>query len=717
MKNVPKILLRTYLRRRPVHIRMAQFNFLARYGWLKNLLQDLRPELFPPEPEAVEEAEPAEVVDEAAIAAHLIHAEVRGRQGIYQVERWLGRRGQGHLFAAVKLGAQQPVVLKEFLLPGRVFNPMEARQRQQQFVSLAGLARTDGRSQDARVIQPEDAIADTFSVERCYLITDPRDASPTLRQRLRDLGAWSPEEVRQLLDQGLQSLLHLHQQAVMLPSGQRQFGLVHGNLSLDSLLWVEYAPNRGFVYLTDLALWERIFDPPTAERFSVAVTPAAVSRDLVALGAVAYALLTEQETIPADLPLADLEIPQADPYLAAFVERLLTPAAFSSAEAAWQQLLALPRLTPAEREKLTPEVASEVPARRLPRWPIAAAGVAILLVGGTLWWWRLSRRQAPAQAIAPVCCLEEVGAVPAGDYVYTGVGTGIWDYVLSQENLGQRGQTLKSALQQAQPELSLTYIPAESVAAAIAAVQRGDAEFAILPRFAELEIPSELAADAIAHDGLAVFVAFSYVERNRGLPQALGGDLSVAQLSDLYIGEVETWRDLSRTWLPVKRYAPQNIEALQLFEQQVLDPLSLTRIPELEVLPTFPMLRSILQDFESEQLGSIGFAPLSQVFGQCSVYPLAIKGETGEAVPPLIFGDGSAITPNVDLCDRKGVYFPNAAALQTGEYPLAYEIIVLFPQNNSRVPIGPKFVELLRTTEGQQLLRAAGLVPLNGATP
>ncbi|MDJ0703926.1 MAG: substrate-binding domain-containing protein [Leptolyngbyaceae cyanobacterium MO_188.B28] len=810
MKNIPRILLKTYLRRRPIHLRLARFNFLARYSWLKNLLEDLRPELFPPEPPPPAEEPTVEELDVDAISAHLLDAKVRGRQGVYQVERWLSQRGRGYLFAAQQLESKQAVILKEFLLPGRLFNPAEARQRQQQFFQLAGLTRTDGRSQDLRIIQPLDAIADTQSVERCYLITDERDASPTLRQQLQSQGPFPPEHVRQVLEQALQTLLHLHQQVMALPSGQRQFGLIHGNLTLDSILWVEYSPDRWFVYLTDLALWEKLFDPPTADRYDVTATPSAISQELRDLGEVGYALLTGQETLPEDVAPADLEIPQADPYLANFTEQLLTPYAFESAEAAWLELLSLPTLPPSEIEPAAVEAEAETP-RRIPRWLIVLLGALLLaLLGGTLWRVLSGRRPAIAK-IVQVCCFKEVGAVPQGRYVYTSVAQKTWkeydltlttldnaaslpnrgrnlavvakignsfhvrifndigqrildrgngeftpDAPLAQEleealyrasidprtqsdlirkitaslgytpwknflamNLGRRGHTLLSSIQATQPDLTLDYVPSASTEAAIAAVQTGKVDFAVLSDFSDLELPSDLETETIAYDGLAVFVAFSYVKRRSGLPQSLQGELTLEDLKSLYVGRIENWREVSRnrSRLGITRYAPDNIEAIRFFERRVLDSVRLDQLANIETRETLPMLRAILQDFETQQFGGIGFAPLSQVYGQCSVYPLAIKAEQGEAAQPLVLNTGRAITPTLDLCNRKGVYFPNVEALRTGEYPLAYEIIIVFPQDNSRVPIGRKFAELLRTTEGQKLLRDAGLAPLNGVTP
>jgi ABC-type phosphate transport system substrate-binding protein len=109
---------------------------------------------------------------------------------------------------------------------------------------------------------------------------------------------------------------------------------------------------------------------------------------------------------------------------------------------------------------------------------------------------------------------------------------------------------------------------------------------------------------------------------------------------------------------------------------------------------------------------------MSQVYGQCSVYPLALREDGRQYVQPLVLNTTEAITPATNLCDRKGAYFPNPEVFQNGTYPLAYEIIVIYPQDNSRVPVGQKFAELMQTVEGQQLIREAGLVPIaGGAAP
>ncbi|MEO8891898.1 MAG: phosphate ABC transporter substrate-binding protein, partial [Coleofasciculaceae cyanobacterium] len=129
-------------------------------------------------------------------------------------------------------------------------------------------------------------------------------------------------------------------------------------------------------------------------------------------------------------------------------------------------------------------------------------------------------------------------------------------------------------------------------------------------------------------------------------------------------------------------------------------------------LSTLPTLRTILQDFEDTQVGGIGFGPLSKVFGQCSVYPLAIVDDNNSPVSPLIQDNGNPIDPATDLCDKKGSYRPNIEVFKTRRYPLAYPLAVIYPRDNSRVPIGKKFAEILKTEESQRLLSKTGLVPL-----
>jgi len=126
------------------------------------------------------------------------------------------------------------------------------------------------------------------------------------------------------------------------------------------------------------------------------------------------------------------------------------------------------------------------------------------------------------------------------------------------------------------------------------------------------------------------------------------------------------------------------------------------------------MFGAILQDFENDtpQLG-IGFGLLSQAFGQCSVYPLAVSvGDVGEAVQPLVQNNGQPVDPTTDLCNDKGGYALDVNAFSSDHYPLTIVLEVIYPKEGDRAQAGQQFAAMLRTEEGQQLLRETGLVPI-----
>jgi hypothetical protein len=716
MKNIPKILLQRYLRRQPHHIRLSQFNYLSRYAWLGDVLREIQPELFPPEPEP--EAEAAAALPDAPEEAvlRILDTRVRGQRGIYHVDQWLSRRGTGYLFTGTQVGANQPVVIKEFLLPARFFNVEEAQQQQKAFEGLAGVTLADGRAQDARILAPLEAIADIHSHERCYLITDARDASPTLRQYLSRVGPLDQMQVREILDQVLQSLTFLHCQRFVLPAGQMQTGLTHGNLSLDSLLWVETlgsapgpnGPLQAFVYLCDLALWERLFDPPLTES-----PPRTVAQDLRDLGQVAFDLLWGGQGAGRNPAQMDAWPEGMDPDLQLFIQRLLALAPpFASAAAAREALRALP--VPPLVSDTAGIAAPPLPKRQIPWFGLGVGLVGLVVMAGLGWllWQRWGRQTAIAQP--HLCCLKDVAAVPEGQYPYTALAGDTWSQIAQEAPSDLGLPSLTERLAQDQPALQLGFQPVGSVEMAIAAVEARQAAFAVIPLLGE--VPQTLAVKVIAYDALAFLVPYSYAQRQQGLPRSLEGQISLDQVRDLYAGKYFNWRDLGGVDLPIRLYAPENPAAQALFlellylqqERQPQPPA-----PGITLLPTLEMLRTVIQDFEGAGVGSVGFAPLSQISGQCSIYPLALKTPGRAAVQPLSLVTGEPVSPQVDLCDRKGQYGPDLDALKQGTYPLAYPVAIIYPLDNRLPPVGQKFAELMMTDEGQQFLWQKGFVPVN----
>lgn len=744
-------------------------------------------------------------------------AEIRGHRGRYRINHWLGHRGLGRLYQGVQVPDDQPVVIKEYLLPSRCFSPQEMQQQQQIFIQLAGLRSLDGSIQDFRLSSPWDAIADHHQ-ERCYLVTKGNlETQPTLQQFLAENGAMSEPQVRQVLNQVLQTLEFLHRQKLQLPNGQvvNDFpqaytaeiplrSLAHGNLSLDSLLitgspdfWLhrrqtpgntttpqteedakpeslldallrplandsptyspahpqQQEPHRAnsqpqastdfFIYLCDLALWESLFNPPPAR----SAEPSA-AQDLVALGYIAFYLLigrspdwlhrlSEQERMA---PFPEIQDPQqwptVDPKLQTFILRLAgIEKPFESAEVARQALLQLPREKPESTAISRIEAEAIEPTRAVrPAWILLGIATFALLAG--LSWWLFSRnRVTPGVADGlPACCIQQVPAVPEGSFKYSAEQSGTWNYVLQQENLILPGRNLAEELRDRKPKLRLSfqpveYQPASPSAAVIEAVQSGKVDFGITSQAQALT--SDLAAQPIAYDGLVVFVAFSYAQRELGLPKALKGQISFAQLRQLYTGEITRWRELNPQLpdLPVKLYIPTETEAVRIFEQRVLQDEALIakfrsllppetgsfiRQPGNQIRPlsTFDSLKAVIDDFENSQAGAIAFGTVSQVFGQCSVYPLALDSGNQQPIQALVQDNGQPITPATDLCDDKGSYQPHLPVFKSGHYPLAYPLSVIYPRDNSRPPAGQKFAEIMRTQEGQRLLQKTGLVPL-----
>ncbi|MBE9052217.1 substrate-binding domain-containing protein [Nostocales cyanobacterium LEGE 11386] len=657
--------------------------------------------------------------------------EIRGYRGRYCIDSFLGHRGMGRLYQGIQVADQQPVVIKEYLLPNVCFNPEETRNRKQLFEHIAGLSLADGRIQDIRLNSPRDAISDPVE-ERCYLITNGnQDAYPTLRSYLAINGAMTEGEVRRFLNQVLQTLQFLHTQKFSLPSGQIQQGIAHGNISLDSLLIVADA-KAFFIHISDLELWENLFDLPTTKT----VIPT-FAQDLIGLGYVAFYLLAGSEVDPVTHQPLDPKLAQywtsVTPALKSFILRLLelnTP--FTSAEEARQILLQLPPLLPQEILIITGQPEVEKPKLRRPY--LLIFGILGLILLGSLIWFLIQRfqNQEISSEEVTVCCLKDVPGVPPGKYIYTGEKDGTWSYIRGQRNLILQDKSLEEKLQASQPKLEIIYQPEDSFTTVINHIESGKFDFGVTNLVNQLA--PQLRHKEFAYDGLVVFVAFSYSKREQGLPKALNGQISLEQLRDLYTGKIKYWNQLpgaNLPNLPVKLYIPPEAEVLKIFEQRVLkeeraiaafkalqnqNQQSSTFTPdsiiEITSLPTLEMLRRVLQDFEQNNTGSIGFATFSQVFGQCSVYPLALVDDHKPAVQTLIQDNGNSIDPNTDLCNNKGKYSPNIQVFKTGSYPLGYPIVVVYPGDNNRPPIGQKFAEMLKTEEVQQLLEKAGLVPL-----
>ncbi len=718
---------------------VAVYQLLKQKDKLADALTQIEPELFP-DPSILNTGVPVQALPHGSFplaAGQQImpssyaqdfptplseKVQIRSVRTTYTIKNCLGQRGLGRLYQAVHGDTQQPIVIKEYLLPTRYFNRAEQMRRQKSLTNLAGLSLVGSPGKDFQILSPIDVLA-TGVDERCYVMFDERSASPTLNQLLRQTGAWSAQQVHRLLNQLLQILDVLHGQKFQLPMGQVYSELTHGNLSLDNVLIQSRDATKlddtFFVYICDLALWEGLCRTPL-----MPMPEPSIEQELRNVGYLAFYALQGQAFAIDGKALDPSDAQSWKPMSGALktvVRRLLgLEEPFVSAMEARQAVLQIPLdALPTVHEY--PDPIAE-PARR--NWlQILAFGVACIVLGAVI----LESMKPKAAVLAtktPILeKIKDIAPLPLGEFRYTSVQNGTWHYVLQTASLIESGQTLEGKLKSAQPALSLKFEPTPSLEMALNEVRSGKAAFTIAPLTQPL--PEDLDGQTVAYDGLAVFVPFSYANREQGLPNALQGTIAWDQLQKIYRGDVQNWNAFTTSTLPLKPYQAENAEFSAVFEQKVLgvtnpadSPLkSVTRSPNF-----FELLRSVLRDFESNQTGSIGFAPWSRVVGQCSVYPLAIRGsdkpntswmplQSTPVSQPLVWQDGESITPMSNLCDRKGSYHLNDKAFQSGQYPLSYPIVVIYAKRNDRPIVGVKFGEMLRTKEGQRLLKQVGLVP------
>ncbi|MEO0948481.1 MAG: substrate-binding domain-containing protein, partial [Cyanobacteria bacterium J06641_5] len=688
---------------------------------------------------------------------------LRADRGGYEVEvqEFLKIRGSGPIYRAVKVSDRQPVILKEYLLPARYFSQGEAKARQDRFRQLATFNLADGRPLKCRLPIPDDICTQasdpnepvTGSRGRCYQIfVGDRLAYPSLREYLGQQGAIAPARVCWLLAQVLQSLTCLHGQKFRFRSGAVCHGIVHGNLTLDTLL-LDSLDNPSLVYLSDLALWEAVFDPqvPWEEQAKLG-TQVAATKDLQDLGEVALALLSGAEAGDRETD-SNPERP-SQPQLDEFIDRLLGKRlpAFASAEAAAQALPNIPHgPTQGSAIAAAPKPVEPTTKNKLdPKFVIAiVAAILALLLGAWLgvWlWWR--GRAASAIAAEPeTCCFDRVDPLPSQAF-YLGAADGAWDFSFRSGDLVAPNQSLQALMSDERETLSAwCYQPHRTALGEIAgttpfastqacrAYARVGAEFAgrsivELTRSGAIDF-AVLNSDAVefdaayevlpfARDSLVVFVAFNYQSREDGLTQKLNGTLSLQQLRQLYTGKVDRWRQLDARLpdLPVKLYAPQDEAAIAVFETRILqDPEAIAAFRALlakvknpsnpvqpsilqpggrsaaglaiEQLPTTQLLRQTIADFE-DRSPPIGSIGFDSLARTFNQCSIYPLALRDERGPvsPLVTNDGKAISPRTDLCRDKGNYRPNYKAIASQQYPLSYPLAVVYRRDNRRPEAG-----------------------------
>ncbi|MBE9257606.1 substrate-binding domain-containing protein [Dolichospermum sp. LEGE 00246] len=639
---------------------------------------------------------------------------IKGNFGTYQVTNYLGVRGYGRIYSGVQIRDKQPIEIKEYILPNRCFNEQETLERKQIFQRVGGIQLADSRIQNFRLVNTREAIADEKG-ERCYLISQRIEASQTLSQYLKHNGKMTASQVREILNQTLQTLEFLHSQKIRFPSNQVKQGIGHGNINLDSVLIKPISNQQFYIYLCDLAIWENLFIPPAIAQ----PAPAQQEKDLESLGLVAFYLLAGRTSdYASNQPLDPKDNQQwstTDIYLKQFIEQLIglsTP--FSNAEAARQALMRLPKEGQENHLPLLSEDERAKPGFK--KWSIWLLILPFILLAGGIFYYFCLRQSNPGDDHRKYLQwsklrrnFSDVDSVPTGEFEYIGVNPGTWTFILKYPF--KDVITLETLLTNPKPGAGtiFKYVPVASLN--LENLEQGKKYFAITSLTNNLS--DQLEKKIIAYDGLMVYVKFD--DRKNNFADMLDGQITLDQLRDIYTGRSTNWQQINRN-LPNSKiilYAPLEPEAISKFKEIVLkdEPEGQeffdNKVTRLETAKT-------QNKFRQETNGMISFGIISKIKGQCTGYPLAIVDGNKPAIQPLFQKrDHLPIKPSdnqtSDLC-KHDRYFFDVNTFKS--YPLGYPIFVVYPKDTTRSPAGSSFAEILTTREGQCLLSKVNLVPL-----
>lgn len=264
---------------------------------------------------------------------------------------------------------------------------------------------------------------------------------------------------------------------------------------------------------------------------------------------------------------------------------------------------------------------------------------------------------------------------------------------------------------------------------------KGDIKFALtrLSENTNNELVGGLTqSQPVAYDALVVFVAFKYSLLPNDAPaKLLDGKITKEEISELYTQN--NLQRLPRDKYKTILYLPDDKETQVIFRQQLLkiiaevkskNPTSSIKLDDLDKtiinskkLPSTSLFQAVrdktVMTENAQSTIIIGVDRLSRLFGQCSVYPLAIVNDSNQPIQLLKQSNGEDIQANdknLDLCNDKGTYFKNAEALKSGEYPLTYKLGVVYKQENRQE--GKQLEQALQKDEAQYILNQVGLVPV-----
>ncbi len=202
----------------------------------------------------------------------------------------------------------------------------------------------------------------------------------------------------------------------------------------------------------------------------------------------------------------------------------------------------------------------------------------------------------------------------------------------------------------------------------------------------------ELQQTPVAIDGIAITVH----------PDLDIEGLTLAQLSDIFLGNVTNWSEVGGPDLEIRPYSmpPSTSGTASFFIRRILKGSPLAERVEIAA-ETTPALRTI-----ASTPGSIYYASAPLAVPQCSVKTLPIA--TAEGRPYVAPYDSPQVSA-ADCPNQRNQI--NKDAFKNGTYPLIRRLFVITAQGESAdIEAGKAYSDILLSAEGQTLVEEAGFV-------
>ena len=345
---------------------------------------------------------------------------------------------------------------------------------------------------------------------------------------------------------------------------------------------------------------------------------------------------------------------------------------------------------------------------------VAALLITAGLLGGGYWWltrdggFGLSNRPGSGNGPAPAlpdsnASLDSPPAASGNQFGdVQGVPSGLFNYGGSTTWAPIRGE-VDAVIQQAVPSFQLRYTdpigaPPGS-GTGIEMLLQNQFSFAQSSRSVNPEERQQaqqqgynLKEIPVALEGLAIAV-------NPDLPVE---GLTLTQLRDIYLGNITNWSQVggpNQAIVPISR--PTDGGTVEFFVDTVLGGTALPGSVTIANTTT-EALRLV-----DSTPGAIYYASAPEVVGQCTVKPIAIGRQANQLVTPY----AAPYVPPANCPGQRNQI--NSAALRSGDYPLTRRLFVIVRADGTiDQQAGEAYAALLLTSQGQQLLSAAGFVPI-----